>query len=143
MLGVAPIQRAYASINYTHVARELAAAGVNVIVQLVAKRVEPGGARYSLSCNPDVTLDLLDKFAARGQPRPLVVGQVHPDLPFLGNDAEVPAQFFDLLLEAPSLRHELFALPHEPVGAAEFALGLHASQLVRDGGTLQIGIGTL
>jgi acyl-CoA hydrolase len=143
MLGVAPIQRAYASINYTHVARELAAAGVNLIVQLVAKRVDAGGARYSLSCNPDVTLDLLDKIAARGAPRPLVVGQVHPDLPFLGNDAEVPAGFFDLLLDAPGLRHELFALPHEPVGAAEFALGLHASQLVRDGGTLQIGIGTL
>ncbi|HEX2650889.1 MAG TPA: acetyl-CoA hydrolase/transferase C-terminal domain-containing protein [Burkholderiales bacterium] len=143
MLGVAPIQRAYASINYTHVARELAAAGVNAIVQLVAKRVEPGGARYSLSCNPDVTLDLLDRIAAAGGPRPLVVGQVHPDLPFLGNDAEVPADFFDLLLESPSLRHELFSLPHEPVSPVEFALGLHASQLVRDGGTLQIGIGTL
>jgi len=122
---------------------ELAAAGVNVITQLVAKRVTPGGARYSLSCNPDVTLDLLDKIAARGGPRPLVVGQVHHDLPFLGNDAEVPAEFFDMLLEAPGLRHELFALPHEPVSVAEFALGLHASQLVRDGGTLQIGIGTL
>jgi acyl-CoA hydrolase len=143
MLGVAPIQRAYASINYTHVARELAAAGVNTIVQLVAKRVEPGGVRYSLSCNPDVTLDLVDRIEATGKPRPLVVGQVHPDLPFLGNDAEVPAEFFDLLLESPGLRHELFALPHEPVSPAEFALGLHASQLVRDGGTLQIGIGTL
>ena len=143
MLGVAPIQRAYASINYTHVARELAAAGVNAIVQLIAKRVEPGGVRYSLSCNPDVTLDLLDRIEAAGKPRPLVVGQVHPDLPFLGNDAEVPADFFDLLLESPSLKHELFALPHEPVSPIEFALGLHASQLVRDGGTLQIGIGTL
>ena len=143
MLGVAPVQRAYASINYTHVARELAAVGVNVIVQLVAKRVDAGGARYSLSCNPDVTLDLLDRIAALGRPRPLVVGQVHPDLPFLGNDAEVPAGFFDLLLDGPGLRHELFAVPHEPVSAAEFALGLHASQLVRDGGTLQIGIGAL
>jgi len=143
MLGVGPIQRAYASLNYTHVARELAEAGVNAIVQLIAKRVEPGGVRYSLSCNPDVTLDLLDRIEAAGKPRPLVVGQVHPDLPFLGNDAEVPGEFFDLLLESPALRHELFALPHEPVGPAEFALGLHASQLVRDGGTLQIGIGTL
>ena len=143
MLGVEPVQRAYTSTNYTHVARELATAGVNAIVQLIAKRVEPGGARYSLSCNPDLTLDVIDRVVARGAPRPLMVGQVHPDLPFLGNDAEVPAGFFDMIVEAPELRHELFAVPREPVSLPEFALGLHASQLVRDGGTLQIGIGTL
>lgn len=143
MLGVEAVQRAYLSVNYTHVARALAAAGVNVIVQLIAERITPQGARYSLSCNPDVTLDLLDRIAARGGPRPLVAGQVHADLPFLGNDAEVPAEFFDLLLDAPGARHELFALPREPVNGAEFALGLHASALIRDGGTLQIGIGAL
>ena len=143
MLGVEPVQRAYTSTNYTHVARELASEGVNAIVQLVAKRVEPGGTRYSLSCNPDLTLDVIDRIAAHGAPRPLMVGQVHPDLPFLANDAEVPAGFFDMIVDAPGLRHELFAVPRAPVSAAEFALGLHASQLVRDGGTLQIGIGTL
>ncbi|MEW6688672.1 MAG: acetyl-CoA hydrolase/transferase C-terminal domain-containing protein, partial [Pseudomonadota bacterium] len=143
MLGLEPAQRAYLSVNYTHVARALAAAGVNVIVQLVAKRITPQGTRYSLSCNPDLTLDVLDRMAAEGRLRPLLVGQVHPDLPFLGNDAEVPAEFFDLLLEAPGTRHELFAVPREPVSVAEFALGLHASTLVRDGGTLQIGIGAL
>ena len=111
MLGVEPMQRAYTSVNYTHVARSLAAANVNLIVQLIAKRIAPEGARYSLSCNPDLTLDLLDRMAAEGKPRPLMVGQVHPDLPFLGNDAEVPPEFFDLVLEGPGCRHELFALP--------------------------------
>src|SRR5262249_1293556 len=86
MLGVEPVQRAYTSTNSSHVARELASSGVNAIVQLVAKRVESGGARYSLSCNPDLTLDVIDRVVARGAPRPLMVGQVHPDLPFLGND---------------------------------------------------------
>jgi acyl-CoA hydrolase len=64
-------------------------------------------------------------------------------LPFVGNDAEVAADFFDLILDSPASRHTLFALPREPVDAAEYALGLHASTLVRDGGTLQIGIGAL
>jgi acyl-CoA hydrolase len=81
--------------------------------------------------------------AAEGAPRPLVIGVVHPDLPFIGNDAEVDAGFFDIVLDDPACRHMLFALPREPVDVAEFALGLHASTLVRDGGTLQIGIGTL
>ncbi|MCR1808083.1 acetyl-CoA hydrolase, partial [Stenotrophomonas geniculata] len=37
----------------------------------------------------------------------------------------------------------LFGLPRQPVGDADYAIGLYASTLVRDGGTLQIGIGTL
>ena len=47
----------------------------------------------------------------------------------------------DVLIEAPE--HKLFALPREPVAIHEYAIGLHASTLVRDGGTLQIGIGAL
>ena len=133
----------YASLNYTHVARDLAAIGINVVVQLVARRVESGREHLSLACNPDVTQDLLDAMASAGLPRPLVVGVVHPDLPYVGNEAEVAADFFDLLLDDAACSHALFALPREPVGVAEFALGLHASTLVRDGGTLQIGIGTL
>lgn len=136
-------QREYVSLNYTHAARDLAGAGINVIVQLVARRVEDGRERWSLACNPDVTQDLLGEMAANGRPRPRVVGVVHPELPFVGNEAEVGEAFFDLLLDDPACAHGLFALPREPVAMTEFALGLHASTLVRDGGTLQIGIGAL
>jgi acyl-CoA hydrolase len=143
MLGVPSAQRDYISMNYTHVARDVVGAGINLILQLIAVRDEGGRRRYSLACNPDVTADLLDHIRAAGAPRPLVVGVAHPDLPYIGNDAEVAADFFDVVLDAAPCRHTLFALPREPVDAAEFALGLHASALVRDGGTLQIGIGAL
>ena len=138
-LGNARAQREYASINYTHVAREVAARGVNVLVQMVARR----GDRLSLSCNPDVTLDLLDRVAADGRPRPFVVAVVHPDLPFMGHDAEIGLDAVDVLVELPGPAPRLFALPRGEVALAEFALGLHASALVRDGGALQIGIGAL
>ena len=153
MLGVPEIQRNYICLNYTHVARDMHAAGLNVFVQIVAMRDEGGRRRYSLSSNPDITADLMDKVAASGMARPLVVAVVHPDMPFIGNDAEIDAGFFDIILDDIGLddiglddagsRHTLFALPREPVEIAEFALGLHASTLVRDGGTLQVGIGTL
>jgi acyl-CoA hydrolase len=139
MLRNVQAQSDYTSINYTHVAREVAAQGVNVIVQLVARR----GDRLSLSCNSDVTLDLLDRLQREGRTRPLVVAVVHPTLPYLGNDAEVPLEFADILIEDAHEPRCLFALPREPVRLAEYALGLHASSLVRDGGTLQIGIGAL
>ena len=136
-LGKAGGQRHYISQNYTHVARDLAHAGINLVLLQVARR----GERYSLSCNPDVAPDLIDRLRARGTP-PYVVGVVHDGMPFLGGDAEVPATFFDLLLTDPAPAR-LFAIPREPVRLAEHVLGLHASLLVKDGGTLQIGIGAL
>lgn len=137
-------QRDYSSINYTFVARDLAEhARLDAIVQLVAARGNGRTTRYSLSGNPDVTLDVLDAIAERGGQRPLVIGVVHPDLPYLGGDAEVEADFFDVLVDGTQPRQALFALPLNAVDPAEYAIGLHASSLVRDGGTLQIGIGAL
>lgn len=138
-LGVPDAQRHYASINYTHVARDLVGLGVNVMIQMVARR----GDRLSLSSNTDVTLDFLDQMAAAGRPRPCLVFVVHPDMPFIGNHAELDIEFPDLLVEEPVAAHRLFGLPRGAVSREEFALGLQASRLVRDGGTLQIGIGAL
>jgi len=144
MLRSSQAQRDYASINYTQVARDLADGDeLHAIVQLVARRGVGPVARYSLSCNPDVTLDLLDTIAARGKRRPLVIGVVHPDLPFLAGDAEVEPALFDLVIEGDEPKQPLFALPRDVVDLVEHAIGLHASMLVRDGGTLQIGIGAL
>jgi hypothetical protein len=48
LLHIAHSQRHYVSTNYTHVARDVAAHGVNVIAQLVAKRSVEGRAEFSL-----------------------------------------------------------------------------------------------
>jgi acyl-CoA hydrolase len=135
-------QRNYISQNYTHVARDLVVQDINLLVQLVARRETPEGVRYSLSCNPDLTIDFIALAEAAGKPRPLCVAVVHPDLPYLSGHAEVAESFFDLELRPDDIA-PLFALPRQPVDAAEYALGLHASALVKDGGCLQIGIGAL
>ncbi len=144
LLASRSAQSDYISQNYTQVARDLATRGVNLLVQLVALRegADADAPRISLSCNPDLTLELLERMAAHGAPRPLCVAVAHPALPFLGHAAEVPATLFDLL-QVPAALPPLFALPREPVDDAEHAIGLHASALVADGGTLQIGIGAL
>ena len=135
-------QQNYISQNYTHVARDLALQDINLLVQLVARREGPDGVRYSLSCNPDLTLDFLRQVQAAGKRRPVCVAVVHPDLPYLSGTAEVTEDYFDVELRPPALPR-LFALPRTPVDLAEYALGLHASTLVKDGGCLQIGIGAL
>jgi len=142
LLHSASAQRNYISQNYTHVARDLVVQDINLLVQLVSRRETPAGVRYSLSCNPDLTLDFLDRVKAAGKARPLCVAVVHPALPYIAGDAEVPQDFFDVEL-APALSPPLFAVPRLPVDTVEYALGLHASALVKDGGCLQIGIGAL
>src|SRR5882724_7006831 len=51
MLGIGQSQRDYISMNYTHVARDVVGAGINLIPQLIAVRTEGARTRYSLACN--------------------------------------------------------------------------------------------
>ncbi|MGR4894207.1 acetyl-CoA hydrolase/transferase C-terminal domain-containing protein [Stenotrophomonas sp. LARHCG68] len=141
LLGSRQAQCGYTSLNYTHAADAVAQRAPHVIVQKVAFR--EGNRRLSLSCNNDITQDTLDAIARRGLPRPLLIAEVDPQLPWLGGSATVAPDFFDLVVVPPGPYPQLFGLPRQPVSDADYAIGLYASALVRDGGTLQIGIGTL
>ncbi|XVN18201.1 acetyl-CoA hydrolase/transferase C-terminal domain-containing protein [Pseudomonas corrugata] len=143
LLHSASAQQNYVSSNYSHAARDINAAGLNLIAQLVASDPQYPD-RLSLSCNPDITLDLLpmiEKRRAAGETI-LIVGQVHSDLPYMPGDAEIGIDDFDLLIDEKD-SHTLFSTPNMPVGFQDHFIGLHASSLVRDGGTLQIGIGSM
>ena len=145
LLNIGHSQRHYVSSNYTQVARDVAAHGVNVMAQLVAKRSVEGRTEYSLGSNPDVTLDLLEHLAPqRRAGRDLVViGEINQRMPFMFGPAAVAAETFDSLIEHPRYEYDLFAPPNQPLHTADYAIGLYGARLVRDGGTLQIGIGEL
>lgn len=142
------MQQNYTSLNYssvyTHVMRE----GVNVVAQLIAPPradiATSGDLQYSLSSNTDVSLDLDDYIRDRrrsGAPIS-VIGEINANLPYMSGAAAVPRDRFDLMLEPPTPHFDLFAPPKEPVSLADYAMALHAATLVKDGGTLQIGIGS-
>jgi Acetyl-CoA hydrolase/transferase C-terminal domain len=133
-------QQHYISANYTHAASYLLARGLNVVTQLVAKRVVDGVTRYSLSCNTDTTLDVL-RARAEGRASFRLIGQVNSELPFMPGAGDLPGDEFGAVLESPETEFPLFAPPSEPIADTKYAIGLHAAGLVRDGGTLQIGIG--
>ena len=139
-LHVPYAQQHYISANYTHVASYILAQGLNVITQLVAKRTVSGTARYSLSCNTDTTLDLLSA-RAQGRASFRLIGQVNSELPFMPGPGDLPAEEFSAVLDSADTDFPLFAPPAEPISDSKYAIGLHAAGLVRDGGTLQIGIG--
>src|SRR6516165_2784304 len=141
-MHVPPAQQNYISANYTHAASCLLAQGLNVVTQLVAKRVVDGVPRYSLSCNTDTTLDVL-KARAEGRASFRLVAQVNSELPFMPGPGDLPAETFSAVLDSPETDFPLFAPPAEPISDRKYAIGLHAASLVRDGGTLQIGIGQI
>src|SRR6202012_646890 len=139
-LHVPYAQQHYISANYTHASSYLLAKGLNVVPQLVAKRVVDGVARYSLSCNTDTTLDVLQE-RAEGRASFKLVGQVNSELPFMPGPGDLPGEAFSAVLESPETDFPLFAAPSEPITDTKYAIGLHTAGLIRDGGTLQIGIG--
>jgi acyl-CoA hydrolase len=145
LLNAAHSQRHHTSTNYTHVARDLVAQGVNVIAQLVAKRGSGASSEYSMGSNPDIVVDLLEMLApSRAQGREVVViGEVNRQMPFMLGPAAIGAETFDYLVEHPRYEYDLFAPPNPALGTVDYAIGLYAANLVRDGGTLQVGIGEL
>nr|WP_314466606.1 acetyl-CoA hydrolase/transferase C-terminal domain-containing protein [uncultured Novosphingobium sp.] len=131
-------QRSYISANYTHAVRCLLDQGVNVIAQIVARRQD----RFSLSCNSDMTLDLL-RHREAGKADFLLVGQVNDELPFMPGPADLSADAFAMILDSADTRFPLFGPPKQPVSPAQHAIGVHVASLVADGGSLQIGIGEI
>ena len=141
-LGNDVAQQSYMSTNYTHIARDMESRGMNVMAQAIASKEDESGLRLSLSSNPDVVIEVLEMSRAQGH-KITAVGVVNQRMPFMPNTAEVKPDFFDVVVTDPAGTHAVFAPPNNKVSLADYAIGLHASSLVTDGGTLQIGIGSL
>ncbi|WP_150914488.1 acetyl-CoA hydrolase/transferase C-terminal domain-containing protein [Marinobacter halotolerans] len=145
MKKVGSAQRNYISSNYTFVARDLMLNGVNVLAQLVSEKEVDGVRKLSLSSNTDVTLDVMPIIEQERRKGRTVVtlAQVHEDLPFMYNKAMVSPDYFDMVVKNSAYATTLFAPPNMSVPNADYMAGFYASTLIKDGGTLQIGIGSL
>lgn len=141
-MGNLNAQQNYVSTNYTTAARDIFHMGCNLAMQAVCKPDEGEATHYSLSCNPDTSIELVRMLQESGRAH-MVVGVVNQRLPYMGHSAEVPSEEFDLVVDHPRYCTTLFSTPKLPVGLADYALGFYVSSLVKDGGTLQVGIGAL
>jgi len=137
------VQQHYISSNYTHIARDMADKNINVLAQSVAAKWVDGKLLLSLSSNPEVSLELIERLQAHSQKRYLLVAMINNEMPYMPGTAEVSPDMFDIIIDDESCHHRLFCTPNMKVALADYAIGLHASSLVQDGGTLQIGIGSL
>ncbi|WP_396598625.1 acetyl-CoA hydrolase/transferase C-terminal domain-containing protein [Bermanella sp. R86531] len=139
-------QRHYICTNYTHAMRDLIAQGVNVVGQLVSPDTNPDyPGQFSLSCNPDLSLDLFQHLRAmETNDKPIaLVAECNHRLPFLGRDAVVAKSMFDVILQNNEIEYPLFSVPQSSISGPDHLIGFYASTLLKDGGTLQVGIGSL
>lgn len=140
-VSVPGAQQSHVSANYHHVADQLADLGVNALAQMVSP---PGDGIVSLGTNPDLSVRLLEQLERRraSGESVAIVAEIADEMPRLRGQALVDGDRFDVILEqgGPS---PLFGIPNPPIGKTETALGCLAAALVRDGGTLQLGIGAL
>jgi acyl-CoA hydrolase len=143
MLNSPLAQRHYTSCNYTHAARDMLHKGLNTVIQMVAVKNTENGSVYSLCSNTDLTLDIDSICKRQGLKRPLFVAMVNPEMPFMGGKAVVDSDFFDIVLDNEELYFQPFATPRAAVNLVDYNIGLLASTLIKDGGTLQVGIGSL
>ena len=140
-LGVPASQQMYISANYTHALRYVLERGVNVVGQLVAKRVRGGETRISLSCNPTSRSICLRSARAVNaiscsSDRSIRSCRSCRAMP-ISRPANSTCCWRDRS-DFPCLRP-----PRDPIDLAEYAAGLHVARTVVDGGTLQLGIGSL
>ncbi|MBU2514631.1 hypothetical protein KJ966_25175 [bacterium] len=138
-------QQNYISSNYTHVSRDIFSLGINVAAQLLAKDTIDGKPVYSMSCNPDTPIEVGEGMLKQAEAgtKNFIVGQINNNLPFMYGDAIIEGNQFDAIIDNPKYDFTLFAPPKVSVATDDYMIGLHASTLIQDGGTLQIGIGSL
>jgi len=137
------LQNSAMSSNFTHVSRDVHAAGCNVVACMISSRSAAG--LHSMGSNADAAVmmarDLIAKQKAGYRVR--LLGQVNPNMPYMFGAGEIDPAEFGGIVDSPNYYHQLFAPPKEPITTAEYYIGLHVGSLIRDGGTFQVGFGSL
>jgi acyl-CoA hydrolase len=138
-------QRNHLNSNYTHVVRDAIDFGTNVFGQLIGCREINGKTMYSMGCNTDICIGANEEIHKKraGGERVAIIGEVNDQMPFMYGDAIYEADDYDILLQGPEFNYPLFGPPKDSVALKDHAIGLYVSALIKDGGTLQVGIGAL
>ncbi|MCG8636623.1 MAG: hypothetical protein MI863_22515 [Desulfobacterales bacterium] len=138
-------QQNYISTNYTHAVRDLVDNGLNVVANLIAPHPEGDKNWVSMSCNPDITVEGFEKMieARKKGRKTMIIGQLNSNLPYMYGDAVMESSVYDMILDDPRYDFPLFSVPKASVAEADHMIGLNVSSLIKDNGTLQIGIGSL
>ncbi len=138
-------QMRHFSSNYTHCCRDAMDYGANVFAQLISVRNFNGKLKYSMGCNTDICIEAVDsihKKRAEGE-KVAVIAEANENLPYMYGDALIEAKEYDIILQGEQFNYKLFGAPKDAVALPDHMIGINVSTLIKDGGTIQVGIGAL
>ncbi len=131
------LQRHHISLNYSQVFNYLVNhEDVDLLLQMLAINAK---GEIGLGPNPDLTKDLLAHYRDQKK-KPIFIAQVSSEVPFLGSCEQSD---WDYIVDCKETHHQLFSIPNLPLTYQYWLIGLFSSVLVKDGGTLQVGIGQI
>ena len=138
-------QQNHLASNYTHIVRDALDFGVNVFGSLVSSQEINGRTMYSLGCNSDIVIKGMSEIGKRRAAggKFALIAEVNQNLPFMYGDAVIEGDSYDMILSGPKFNYQLFGAPKDAVSVPDYMIGLNTSVLIKDGGTLQVGIGAL
>lgn len=144
-LNVPHAQQNHVTSNFTYIVRDCMEMGMNVFAQVIACKDENGTREYSMGSNADICVGGVKALGqAREQGKKVAkIAEVNENMPFMYGDAICKADDYDCLLSGPQFNYPLFAPPKDAIDSTNYMIGMNVSTLVKDGGTLQVGIGAL
>ena len=138
-------QQNHLASHYTHVVRDAMDYGTNVFGQLIGVKEINGKTMYSMGCNTDITIEAIKAVKAKraAGEKVAIIGEANRNMPFMYGDAIVEPNSYDIILQGPKYDYELFCPPKDAVALSDHMIGINVSPLIKDGGTIQVGIGAL
>ncbi|MCL1834253.1 MAG: hypothetical protein FWG49_07105 [Leptospirales bacterium] len=131
--------------NYTHMCRDAILTGMNVYAQILSVKEINGKIVYSMGSNTDVCIEAVEwanMMRAKGE-KVVAIAEANANMPYMYGDAVVDKNLYDIVLQGEKFNTRLFGAPKDSVGLSDHMLGLNVSSLIKDGGTIQVGIGAL
>lgn len=120
-------------VHYSDLPRLVRSGVLRVDVVLVQVSAPDAGGRHSLGLAAEYLLPMIEHCR-------MLIGEVHPDLPWTYGERSFAATDFDLLVDAA---HPLLEPPAARSGEAETLIAAQVAGLIEDGSTLQLGIGSI
>ena len=139
------LQMNHFSTNFSHCSYDGLTYGFNVFAQLAASKKINGKTMYSMGCNTDIGIEVVaavQEMRAKGL-KTAAIAEVNANLPFMYGDAVKDKSEYDIILHGEEFNARLFGVPKDAVAPADHMIGLNVSSLIKDGGTIQVGIGAL
>lgn len=120
-------------VHYSSLPALIAGGALRIDVLLLQVSAPDAQGRHSLGLAGDYLLAALD--VAR-----VVIAEVNPGVPWVHGERTLTVSDVELLVQASAPPADL---PGMPPGPVEQAIGRHVAGFVKDGATLQLGIGTV